>query len=219
MKRDASREIRSVEPGVPAIVVTHRHPGYTLALRICVDDHADVVLVECRLHDSRHASDPGRVAHPLRLYPLLAPHMGFSGLHNNAWTGSYKGRPMVYAEHGPAALALGSDPLPRRQSVGYVGVSDGWQDFAGNGRMTWTYAATEEGNVAAMTELVLGEDGVARLALGFGARPEEAGLQVSASLAGRFEDAWDEYIDNWRGFIRSSAPRRRSSLTRTGRST
>ena len=48
---------------------------------------------------------------------------------------------MLFAQDGPWALAMASDPAPLRQGVGYVGASDGWQDFAANGRMTWTYAA------------------------------------------------------------------------------
>jgi glucoamylase len=202
VKRDAEREVRCLEPGVPAIIATHRHPRYTLTLRICADDHADVIHVEARLDDPRDVADPGRAAHPLRLYPLLAPHLGFSGLHNSAWTGTYKGRPMLFARTGSSALALASDPGPARQSVGYVGTSDGWQDFATNGRMAWTYETTDAGNVAGMTELILA-DGVARLALGFGTRPEEAGLEACAALAGHFENAWDEYVGNWHGFLRT----------------
>jgi glucoamylase len=202
VKRDAAREVRCLEPGVPAIIAIHSHPRYTLTLRICADDHADVIHVEARLDDPRDAADPGRVAHPLRLYPLLAPHLGFSGLHNSAWTGTYKGRAMLFARTGASALALASDPGPSRQSVGYVGTSDGWQDFATNGRMAWTYETTDAGNVAGMAEIILA-DGVARLALGFGTRPEEAGLEACAALAGHFETAWDEYVGNWHGFLRT----------------
>jgi glucoamylase len=202
VKRDATRDVRSLEPGIPAIIATHRHPRYTLTLRICADDHADVIHIEARLDDPRDPADPERLAHPLRLYPLLAPHLGFSGLHNRAWTGTYKGRAMLFAQTGPSALALASDPGPARQSVGYVGTSDGWQDFATNGRMAWTYGTTDAGNVAGMTELILA-DGVARLALGFGTRPEEAGLEACAALAGHFENAWDEYVGNWHGFLRT----------------
>ncbi len=98
--------------GVPAITAVHSHPRYELTLRICADDHADVVRIEARLEDRRDPADPERVAHPLRLYPLLAPHLGFSGLHGHAWTGTYKGRPMLFAQNGPWALALASDPAP-----------------------------------------------------------------------------------------------------------
>ena len=200
VKREATREIRDEAPGVPAITVAHTHPRYRLDLRICVDDHADVVRIEARLEDRRDPADPGRLAHPLRLYPLIAPRLGYTGLDNRAWIGSDHGQAMLFAQNGPMALALGSAPGPLRQSVGYVGVSDGWQDFAANGRMTWTHTTTDEGNVAGMTEVAL-DDGVAQLVLAFGSSPEEAGLQARAALTGRFEKAWTEYCHHWRAFM------------------
>jgi glucoamylase len=200
VKRDAAHEVRHEKGGIPAITVVHSHASYRLTLRVCADDHADVIRVEARLEDLRPRAR--RSAGRLRLYPLLAPHLGFSGLHGQAWVGDYKGRPMLFAQNGPWALALASDPAPTRQSVGFVGVSDGWQDFAANGRMTWRYDRTEPGNVAGMTELDL-EDGTAQLALAFGARPDEAALQASAALVGHFGAAWDEYVANWMGFVRT----------------
>lgn len=202
VKRDAQHEVRHERGGVPAITVVHRHPHYELTLRICTDDHADVVRIEARLQDCRDRAEPERAAHPLRLYPLLAPHLGFGGVHGRAWAGTYKGRAMLFAQNGPWALALASDPGPLRQSVGYVGTSDGWRDFALNGRMTWTYEHTDAGNVAGMTELAL-DGGVAQLALAFGAGPDEAGLEACAALVGNFGGAWDEYVANWQGFVRT----------------
>jgi glucoamylase len=205
VKRDAEATVRFVRPGTPAVVAVHRHSRYVLTLRICADDHADVVRIEARLEDARNPSDPSRAANPLRLYPLLAPHLGFSGLHNRAWVGAYKGRPTLFAQNGSATLALACNPPAGRQSVGYVGVSDGWQDFAANGRMAWTYGSTEQGNVAGMVELVPGEEAV-QIALGFGGRPEEAALQAAAALVGHFEVAWDEYVTNWDAFQRTCTP-------------
>lgn len=205
VKRDAESEVRFVRPGVPAIVAVHRHERYELTLRICADGHADVVRIEARLEDRRPSSALEGQAHALRLYPLLAPHLGFSGLHNRAWLGTYKGRAMLFAQNGASYLALASDPAATRESVGYVGRSDGWQDFAANGRMAWTYDSTDEGNVAGMLE-VLPDAAPVQIALGFGARPEEAALQVTAALAGHFDVTWDEYVADWDGFLRTCTP-------------
>ncbi len=201
VKRDAEHEVGFEQPGIPAVVARHRHPRYTLDLRICSDDHGDVVRIEAHLTDARPADDPGRRAHPLRLYPLIAPHVGFSGLHNRAWTGTYKGHPMLFAQKGGTALALASVPPPERQSVGYVGASDGWQDFAAGGRMRWTYDAAGPGNVAGMSEVVPDENGFVQLALAFGGVPEEAGLLASASLASVFDDIWRAYGATWQEFL------------------
>jgi glucoamylase len=200
VKRDSSADVRFVEPGVAAVLAVHRHSKYELTLRICADDHADVVRIEARLVDLRDATDPDRATHPLRFYPLLAPHLGFSGQHNRAWADSYKGRPVLFAAKAPYALALASDPPAIRQSVGYVGASDGWQDFARNGRMSWTWTETDLGNVAGIAEVLPG-DGPVQLALGFGSRPEEAALQATSALVGHFEAAWEESIGNWRSFL------------------
>ncbi len=202
VKRDATHTVRYEAAGVPAITAVHRHPRYELTLRICADDHADVVRIEVRLEERRDPADPDRATRPLRLYPLLAPHLGFGGLRGRASVGTYKGRAMLFAQNGPWALALASDPGPVRQSVGYVGSSDGWQDFASNGRMTWTYVRTDAGNVAGISELAL-DGGVGQLALAFGARPDEAGLEASAALVSPFQAAWDEYVGNWHGFVRT----------------
>jgi glucoamylase len=202
VKRDAEHRVSREQHGVPAVTAVHEHPRYRLTLRICADDHADVVRIEARLEDRRDPSDPSRAAHPLRLYPLLAPHLGLSGLQSQAWAGTYKGRAMLFAQRGQSALAFASDPGPARQSVGYVGVSDGWQDFKANGRMTWDHGRTEPGNVAGMTEIPL-DGGVCQMALAFGTRPDEAGLEACAALAGHFDSAWAEYAANWHGFLRT----------------
>ncbi|MEP6807084.1 MAG: glycoside hydrolase family 15 protein [Chloroflexota bacterium] len=205
VKRDAEVEVGFVRPGIPAVVAVHRHSRYVLVLRICADDHADVVRIEATLEDLRSSSDQARTLHPLRLYPLLAPHLGFNGLHNRAWIGTYKGHPTLFAQNDSASLALVSDSPPLQQSVGYVGASDGWQDFATNGRMAWTYSSTDKGNVAGMIELAPGDEPI-QVALGFGGRPEEAALQASAALVGHFQVAWDEYVANWEGFLGTCSP-------------
>ncbi len=200
VKRDADVAVRLVRPGIPAVIAEHRHPRYALTLRICTDDHADVVRIEAKLEDKRELADPARAEHPLRLYLLIAPHLGFSGLNNRARTGTYKARPMLFADHESSTLVLASDPSPARMSVGYVGTSDGWHDFATNGRMTWTYETAGEGNVAGMLEVIPGDQPV-QIALAFGNRPEEAALQAAAALVGRFDVAWDEYISSWASFL------------------
>src|SRR5262249_40882508 len=121
VKRDAERDIRRAEPGVPAITVIHRHARYELIQRVCVDDRSDVLRIEIRLVDRDETSgavSPGSASakRPLRLYALLAPHVGFSGLHNRAWAGTYKSRRMLFAQNGDNVLALGADPEPGRMS-------------------------------------------------------------------------------------------------------
>ncbi len=205
VKRNQDYLIRYERPGILVVSVEHRHPRYVLRLRICPHDVGAVVRIEASLEDRRTEDDLDRAHHPLRLYSLLAPHLGFSGHANRAWVGTYKGRPMLFAQHESAALALASDPAPARRSVGYVGTSDGWQDFTANGRMTWSHEQTGAGNVAAMSE-VIPDAGAVQFALGFGERSEEAGLEAAAALLTPFETAWHACVTAWDAVIRAGHP-------------
>lgn len=115
------------------------------------------------------------------LFALLAPHLGNEGAGNTAWFGDFKGRPMLFAERAGTALAFVSSVGWSRRSVGFVGVSDGWQDLAQNGGLTWCYERAENGNVALTGEVDLSEcQGELVMALGFGRTHTEAALRAVA---------------------------------------
>jgi glucoamylase len=76
-------------------------------------------------------------------------------------------------------------------------VSDGWQDFAANGAMTWTYTQAGPGNVALLGEL--GRRHVV-LALGFGSDREAAATLAISALLQPFEAAWHRHIVAWEGW-------------------
>ncbi len=94
---------------------------------------------------------------------------------NYAEVADYGGRRVLSAQQGPFALALAAVTGAQREafgraSAGYVGASDGWQDFARNGAMTWEYSSAGPGNVALLGELPR----CSLLALAFGSSPESA---------------------------------------------
>src|SRR5262249_54066031 len=62
------------------------------------------------------------------------------------------------------------------------------------------------GNVALCGELDLADDGRALLALGFGARSEEAAQRALASLQDGFESACRLYVQGWRAWQKSLLP-------------
>jgi Glucodextranase, domain N/Transketolase, thiamine diphosphate binding domain len=78
----------------------------------------------------------------LRLYPLLAPHLGISGWNNTAWVD----HGLLATRDDRSVCLMNSTPFARA-SAGYVGYSDGWQDFSRNGRMTQTFVRAEDGNI------------------------------------------------------------------------
>ncbi|MEJ2399169.1 MAG: hypothetical protein P8Z67_13285 [Gammaproteobacteria bacterium] len=172
VKRLHQHTITPADTGVPAVTIVHSHPRFEFRLRISPDPQRDVLLIEVDLQ-----GDP-----ELAVYPLLAPHLGGTGINNFASVSQYRGRRVLWAEQGPFGLALAAvdrqqrDAL-RRGSVGYVGVSDGWQDFAHNQSMQWQYEQAGPGTVALMGKL----PHYAVLALGFATSRESAATLVNNS--------------------------------------
>jgi len=175
-------------PGVPAVQIVHRHARFELTLRVTPCEHRDVLLIEVTLTGDE----------ALKPYALLAPHLGGSGTNNRAQVVSYRGRRLLWAEQGPFALALAA-ATPHQQdafdraSAGYVGSSDGWQDFARNGGLTWQYDSAGPGNVALIGELPR----QAVLALGFGSSPDSAATLSLTALSEPFAVTWERQFVAW----------------------
>jgi len=201
-KRHTRHEIEPVEPGVPAFRVTSAclQGRYRLVKEIVADPARPAVLVR-----GRFTPLVGRLE-DYRVHVLAAPHLGNHGGGNTAWLGDHKGVPMLLAEREALALALASAEPFRRRSVGFVGVSDGWQDLSRHGRMEWSYARAENGNVALCGELELGADGAFTLAIGFGAGPAEAGHHALAGLLAGFDSALETCVARWRAWQGSLLP-------------
>ena len=191
VKRIGNYRIRLLAPGVPAVEVVHEHERFTLRLRIAPSVRRDVLVIECRLD-----GDP-----KLRPYALLAPHLGASGYGNRAAVVLYRRRRTLWAEQGPFGAALASvDEKQRdaigRASAGYVGSSDGWQDFFHNGKMTWEYETAGPGNVALIAELPRR----VVLALGFGSSAEAAATLAIGSLLQPFDSVLQQHIAPWQAW-------------------
>ena len=166
------------KPYIPLPRITHEGEAYRLELEVIPDPARDTVLIQFNLTGEN-----------LKLYALLAPHLDGSGTHNNARAGE-----CLTAWKDNAALCLASDSCFSRSSAGYVGSSDGWQDFSRNGAMTWTYALAEDGNVALMGELAQSR-GV--LALGFADSLEGAHTLAHSSLSERFDVIRERFVAGW----------------------
>src|SRR5580698_2307343 len=124
VKRIQNYTIRLLAPGTPAVEIVHKHQRFTLRLRVAPDTKRDVLGIECQLETDEH----------LRLYALLAPHLGATGYDNKAMVLEHRSRRLLSAEQGPFGVALAAVDADQRDaftrlSAGCVGVSDGWQDF------------------------------------------------------------------------------------------
>jgi glucoamylase len=193
IKRLKDYELTLPQPGVPAPTIVHRHQRFTLTIRVVPDASRDALLIDVVLEGDE----------ALQPYVLLAPHLGGSGHNNDAAAGTHYSRKVLWAEQGPFGLALAAVDRSQndafgRLSAGYVGFSDGWQDFSRNGAMTWTHEHAGPGNVALLGELPR----ECTLALGLGASPGAAATLAIGALAQPFERSWKEHIDAWQGWHR-----------------
>jgi glucoamylase len=191
VKRLGAYRVSTPGAGIPAIEIVHEHARFTLRLRIVADAQRDAVLIEVALD-----GDEG-----LRPYSLLAPHLGGSGADNCAEATVHRGRRVLWAEQGPFGLALAATDTRQDDcfggiSAGYVGTSDGWQDFARNGALTWNFDTAGPGNVALIGALPVRST----LALAFGTSRESAATLAFAALRQPFADVWQTYVDAWRAW-------------------
>ncbi|SDD47262.1 glycoside hydrolase family 15 protein [Belnapia rosea] len=190
VKRSGDYTLTTAGPGIPAMRILHRHPRFELGLRIAPEIDRDVLLIEAVLTGDAD----------LRLYVLLAPHLGGTGEGNVAEVFVNRDRKLLCAEQGGYAVALAAaEPATqrdtwRRASAGFVGVSDGWQDFAANGAMSWIHDRAGPGNVALLGEL---GSRTAVLALGFGSDKEAAATLAISALLQPFDAAWHRHVRAW----------------------
>ncbi len=194
-KRDTSRRISQLDPGVPGykLVNTCKKGRYRMTKIVITDPERDVLLQKVHFDSIRGGlGDYG-------VYALLAPHIGNRGYGNNGWVGNYKGTPMLFAQREGTALALACSTPFKKMSCGYVGYSDGWQDINANKKMTWAYASAPNGNIALSGELDMPScDGDFVIAIAFGRTPEEAGQQARNALLKDFDMVQEAFVDGWK---------------------
>ena len=188
VKRLHDYRIEVPSPGVPLPTIVHRHPRFTLTLRICPDPDRDVLRLEVELQ-----GDPA-----LRPYLLLAPHLGGTGWNNQAWANRHRGRRMLSAQQGPFALALlGVDADFRdaleATSAGHVGRAMAGRISPATAACNWQWHSAGPGNVALMAALPQRVS----LALGLATSPQAAATLALSSLAEPFERMWEQQRLAW----------------------
>jgi glucoamylase len=194
-KRQTHSSVAMIEDGVPAfrLVNTSIDGRYRISKTVFSDPIREVVL-----QDIRFEALVGELA-DYQLHALVSPHLVNAGADNTGWCGDFKGHQMLFAQGRRSSLAVASSVPWLARSVGYVGVSDGWQTLSRGEGLRTEFARAEHGNVALSGTLDLGANGGrAVLAIGFGLRFEEAGLRSLLSLQQPLETALESYCVGWR---------------------
>jgi glucoamylase len=190
---DTTHHIKSLADGIPGYHITNscKNHHYRIEKEIITDPSRDTLLQRI------HFFPMNKKRKDFKLFILLAPHLGNSGAGNNAWVGNYKGLTMLFAQRGEVSLALACSIPWKKASAGFVGTSDGWQDLKQHKEMMWEFERAEDGNVALTAEFDMTESNSFVVALGFGRNAEEAGQRARASIFESFENAKNQFIEEW----------------------
>jgi glucoamylase len=196
-KRHCTFQNLPIEPGVPVYELTNTSTDgrYRIEKEVFTDPWRNVVLQKIRFVPLQGS------LRDYRLYALLAPHLANFGYGNTGWLGEYKGNPMLFAERDACALALACSSPWLKRSVGFAGISDGWQDLSQNFQLAWDYDRAANGNIALTGEIDLAAcNGEFILFLGFGAIWAEAGQQVLSSLLISYDSIRSDYVFHWQNW-------------------
>jgi glucoamylase len=126
---------------------------------------------------------------------------------------------MFFAERDNVALSLAANAPWKKMSVGFVGVSDGWQDVSEHFQMEWEYTRAENGNIAFTGEVDLAAcKGEFLLALGFGGIWTEAGQQARSTLFENYDELRQHFVAQWKNWqdklLKLDQPPRQNCLFR-----
>ena len=215
-KRHCRFENVPLDAGVPTFELTNtcNSGRYRIHKEIFSDPYRNVVLQKVRFEPLQGALSD------YRLFALLSPHLANCGSGNTGWIGDYKGFPMFFATHDGASLGLASSTNWKKMSVGFVGMSDGWQDLSEHFEMDWEYTRAENGNIAFSGEVDLAAcNGEFVLALGFGAIRTEAGQQARSTLFEDYTELREHFVSQWQSWqnklLKLDDPLRQHDLYRT----
>lgn len=184
LKRVSRYRLSKPEPTIPLLTVVHEGDDYRLMIEFLPDPWRDVLLMRYALEG------------PYRLGVIAAPHLGSTGTDNAARVGDNA----LYAGIADRGFCLTADVPMADLSAGYVGASDGWQDLALHGRLTWSFARATLGNVALSASLA---DPAGVIAVGFGPDAESARRLGLAALAEGYAPIRRDFIDGWERWGRS----------------
>ncbi|HEX4154275.1 MAG TPA: glycoside hydrolase family 15 protein [Acidobacteriaceae bacterium] len=192
---DATHHVEWLEVGAPSCRIESRSNSgrYRLTKEIVPDPTRDTLLLRCRFMPAKQED--------FKLYLVIDAHIGDRGERNDAWAGTYKGAPMVFAQRGNLSLACMTSPPSPKTSVGYVGRSDGLTMLCRHKQLPDANHAPD-GNVAMTLEIDYksskSKDGSFLVAIGAGSDSAEAAQQARAGVLEDFDITRDLFLRQWR---------------------
>jgi glucoamylase len=197
---DTDHTVQAFAPGIPGYVLTNtcRQKRFRLTKTIFADIRRAALLIRVKFEPAKAAARS-----PLRLFAMLQPHLVNQGSDNRAWTGDFRGVPLLLAARAHVTLALGCSAGWGVRHCALVHDAGPIEAFGREGRVPDESAGPVSGNVALLGEIPGMEDGGEfLLVLGFGEHADAAGHCVRAALLSDFEDTEQEFRQSWIDFHR-----------------
>lgn len=193
-KRDLQYQIEYPDRNCLLYRLTNSEPGgrYRLIKYVMTDPHRSVLLVRTKVEIADKS-----LRDKLRLYALLAPHIGRQGRGNSGQCVDISASKLLHAERGGIHLMMGAAPDFARRSVGYVGASDGWQDLMRHFKMDWEFRRAENGNIALTAEITPDENGEFTIGVSMGGSYQATAAKLLQSLAPPFEQHRTAFVRQW----------------------
>ena len=197
-KRDLVSTFEYIHQECLGVRYINRDPDgrYTLTKEIICDPHHGVVLQHVRIEGHED------LIPRLKVYALLAPHLGGGGAGNTGRALDIAGDKMLLAWKNQWSLAMAASCGFSRVSCGFVGASDGWHDLHDKHRMDWEFGSATNGNIALFGELNMGAAGTdgAReftLAIGIGEGNHTALQKTVSALSMPFARHRERFVEQW----------------------
>ena len=193
-KRDLDHAIEYPERDCLFYRLTNSQPNgrYRIVKQVLTDPHRSVVFVHTQLEVLDET-----LRGKLRLYALLAPHLGGFGAGNSGSCAEIGDNKLLHAQRENVHLLMACSSGFSRRSVGYVGFSDGWQDLMHNFKMDWEFRVADNGNIALTGEIDLPDNGEFTIAIALGRSYQSAATKLFQSLAEPFELKREGYVRQW----------------------
>ncbi|MEO7796694.1 MAG: glycoside hydrolase family 15 protein [Opitutaceae bacterium] len=214
-RRDLEHKVEMPTPGALfyRLTNTDRKGRYQIIKEVLTDPHRPVLLMRVKLRVLKPAW-----RNRLKVYALLAPHIGGQGGGNIARCCELSTGDLLHAHREETHLVFGCSLGFSRRSVGYVGASDGWRDLR-NFKMDWEFREAGPGNVAMMGEIILDGRSEFTVGVGFGKTDTSAVTALLQSFAAPFSEHRAAFEEQWRRSDRRGdvVTRKATTLARVSR--
>jgi len=193
-KRDLNHKIEYPERDsvLYRIINSDRQGRYQLIKHVLTDPHRSVLLIHTRVEVFEKS-----LSEKLQVYALLAPHIARYGTGNSAWCSEVGATKLIRAQRESVHMTIGCNTGFLRRSVGFVGVSDGWQDLMTNFKMDWEFCTAEQGNIAMTGQVALPKTGEFTIGIACGGSYQSTAAKLLQSLAEPFESHRRGYVRQW----------------------